>query len=75
MTAFTIQERFFYPTLSAFIRFFCVPNAFFRIIGYALIMKAGNFSDLVSTTRADVAGTHAELGTAGIILKTAFEHG
>ncbi len=24
-------RTFFYPTLSAFIRFFCVPNAFFRI--------------------------------------------
>ncbi len=33
MTAFTIQERFL-SDLIAFIRFFCVPNAFFGLNGF-----------------------------------------
>jgi amino acid transporter len=53
------------PLVPVFLTF-VITHAF--IIGYALIMKAGNFGELVSTTRADVAGTHAEIGTAGIIV-------
>jgi amino acid transporter len=44
---------------------FVVTHAF--IIGYALIMNAGHFSDLVITTQAEVARSQAELGMAGMI--------
>jgi amino acid transporter len=37
------------------------------IIGYALIMKAGNFGDVAGAVRADVARTQAELGVGGMI--------
>ncbi len=45
---------------------FVVTHAF--IIGYALVMNAGNFSEVVSATRADVAQTQAEMGMGGMIL-------
>jgi amino acid transporter len=44
---------------------FVVTHAF--IIGYALIIHAGQFSDLVSTTRTEVVRSHAELGMGGMI--------
>jgi amino acid transporter len=44
---------------------FVATHAF--VIGYALIMNAGNFSELVSTTRAEVARSQAELGIGGMI--------
>ncbi len=44
---------------------FVFTHAF--IIGYALIANAGHFSELVSTTRMEVARSQAELGMGGII--------
>ncbi|MDA8099455.1 MAG: APC family permease [Nitrospiraceae bacterium] len=44
---------------------FVLTHAF--IIGYALISHAGQFGELVSTTRAEVARSQAELGLGGMI--------
>ncbi len=44
---------------------FVFTHAF--IIGYAIITHAGNFSELVSTTRTEVGRSQAELGMAGMI--------
>ena len=44
---------------------FAVTHAF--IIGYAVISHAGQFGELVSTTRMEVARSHAELGMGGMI--------
>ncbi len=44
---------------------FVATHAF--IIGYALLMNAGHFGELVSTTRAEVARSQAELGMGGMI--------
>jgi amino acid transporter len=44
---------------------FVITHAF--IIGYAIVMNAGNFSEVVGSTRADVARTQAELGMGGMI--------
>jgi amino acid transporter len=45
---------------------FVVTHAF--IIGYALVMNAGNIGEVVSATRADVARSQAEIGMGGMIL-------
>jgi amino acid transporter len=45
---------------------FVVTHAF--IIGYALVMNAGNLGEVVSATRADVARSQAEIGMGGMIL-------
>jgi amino acid transporter len=45
---------------------FVITHAF--IIGYALVMKAGNLGEVVGSVRADVANTHAELGIGGMFL-------
>ncbi len=45
---------------------FIVTHAF--IIGYALVMNAGNIGEVVSATRADVARSQAEIGMGGMIL-------
>ncbi len=45
---------------------FVVTHAF--IIGYALVMHAGNLGEIVSATRADVARSQAEIGIGGMIL-------
>ena len=37
------------------------------IIGYAIVMNVGNFGEVLSATRADVARTQAELGLGGMI--------
>ncbi|HEX9020565.1 MAG TPA: APC family permease [Nitrospirota bacterium] len=44
---------------------FVFTHAF--IIGYALIVNAGRFSELAITTRAEVARSQAELGMGGMI--------
>jgi amino acid transporter len=44
---------------------FVVTHAF--IIAYALIMNSGHFSELISTTRVEVARSQAELGMGGMI--------
>ncbi len=44
---------------------FVITHAF--IIGYAIVMNAGNFGEVVSATRADVARTQAEIGMGGMI--------
>ncbi len=44
---------------------FVATHAF--IIGYALLTNAGHFGELVSTTRAEVARSQAELGMGGMI--------
>ena len=44
---------------------FVATHAF--IIAYALIMKAGNITELVATTRVEVARSQAELGMGGMI--------
>ncbi len=44
---------------------FVFTHAF--IIGYAIIIHAGNFNELISTTRTEVARSHAELGMAGML--------
>ncbi len=45
---------------------FVITHAF--IIGYALIVKAGNFGDIVGSTGADLAQSHAELGSMGVLI-------
>jgi amino acid transporter len=45
---------------------FVVTHAF--IIGYALVMNAGNIGEVVSATRADVARSQAEIGLGGMLL-------
>ncbi len=45
---------------------FVFTHAF--IIGYAWITKAGNFGEVVRATGADVARSHAELGTIGVFV-------
>ena len=45
---------------------FVLTHAF--MIGYAIVMKAGNFGEVVGAIRADVAQTQAELGMGGMIL-------
>ncbi len=45
---------------------FVLTHAF--IIGYALVMNAGNIGEVVSATRADVARSQAEIGMGGMIL-------
>ncbi len=44
---------------------FVVTHVF--IILYALVMNAGNFHELVSATRAELAKSHAEIGMGGMI--------
>ncbi len=44
---------------------FVITHAF--IIGYALVMNAGNFSGLISATRAEVARSQAEIGMGGMV--------
>jgi amino acid transporter len=44
---------------------FVATHAF--IIAYALIMNSGHFSELISTTRVEVARSKAELGMGGMI--------
>jgi len=44
---------------------FVITHAF--IIMYAIVMNAGNFGEVVSATRIDVAKTQAELGLGGMI--------
>lgn len=45
---------------------FVATHAF--IIGYALLANAGNFGDVVSATRADLAQSQAEIGIGGMML-------
>src|SRR5574341_961315 len=45
---------------------FVVTHAF--LIGYALVMKAGNLGDVAVSVRADVARSQAELGMGGMVL-------
>jgi amino acid transporter len=44
---------------------FVVTHVF--IIGYAIVMNAGNFGEVISATRVDVARTQSELGLGGMI--------
>ena len=44
---------------------FVVTHVF--IIGYAIVTNAGNFGEVISATRADVARTQSELGLGGMI--------
>ena len=44
---------------------FVVTHAF--IIGYALVVKAGNLDDLAVSVSADVANTRAEIGIGGML--------
>src|SRR5512143_1408467 len=52
------------PLVPIFITF-VITHAF--IIGYALISHAGQFGELVNTTRTEVARSQAELGLGGMI--------
>jgi amino acid transporter len=45
---------------------FVITHAF--LIGYALVMKAGNLGDVAVSVRADVARSQAELGMGGMVL-------
>src|SRR5512145_2748760 len=45
---------------------FVITHAF--LIGYALLMKAGNMGEVAGAVRADVARTQAELGMGGMFL-------
>jgi len=45
---------------------FVLAHAF--IIGYAVVMNVGSFSDVAAATRADVIQSQAELGFAGMLL-------
>ncbi len=53
------------PLVPIFVTF-VVMHAF--LIGYALIAKAGNFTQVASSVASDVARSHAELGMAGMLL-------
>ncbi len=52
------------PLVPVFLTF-VVTHVF--IIGYAIVMNAGNFGEVVSATRVDVARTQSELGLGGMI--------
>ena len=52
------------PLVPVFLTF-VITHAF--IILYAIVMNAGNFGEVVSSTRIDVAKTQAELGLGGMI--------
>jgi amino acid transporter len=45
---------------------FVLTHAF--LIGYALVMKAGNLGEVAGSVRADVARSQAELGMGGMLL-------
>jgi len=52
------------PLVPVFLTF-VITHAF--IIGYAIVVNAGNFAEVVSATRVDMAKTQAELGLGGMI--------
>ena len=52
------------PLVPVFLTF-VITHAF--IIGYAIVVNAGKFGDVVSATRIDMAKTQAELGLGGMI--------
>jgi amino acid transporter len=52
------------PLVPVFLTF-VVTHAF--IIGYAIVVNAGKFGEVVSATRTDIARTQAELGLGGMI--------
>jgi len=52
------------PLVPVFLTF-VITHAF--IIGYAIVANAGNFGEVVSATRIDMAKTQAELGLGGMI--------
>jgi amino acid transporter len=52
------------PLVPVFLTF-VITHAF--IIGYAIVVNAGNFGEVVSATRIDMAKTQAELGLGGMI--------
>jgi len=52
------------PLVPVFLTF-VITHAF--IIGYAIVVNAGRFGDVVSATRIDMAKTQAELGLGGMI--------
>ena len=52
------------PLVPVFLTF-VVTHIF--IIGYAIVMNAGNFGEVISATRVDVAKTQSELGLGGMI--------
>jgi hypothetical protein len=52
------------PLVPVFLTF-VITHAF--IIGYAIVVNAGNFGEVVSATRTDVARTQAELGLGGMV--------
>jgi amino acid transporter len=52
------------PLVPVFLTF-VITHAF--IIGYAIVVNAGNFGEVVSSTRTDMAKTQAELGLGGMI--------
>jgi amino acid transporter len=52
------------PLVPVFLTF-VITHAF--IIGYAVVVNLGNFGEVVSATRADVARTQSEIGMGGMI--------
>ncbi len=52
------------PLVPVFLTF-VVTHVF--IIGYAIVTNAGNFGEVISATRVDVAKTQSELGLGGMI--------